>query len=327
MNGRRVNTSKRQVLRPVVLTIAVLVLIAGACSRQTRPKSQASERKPASDPEIEVSSTDDASASDDPCSQMFSNLFVPVDSIAYGEYEIARQHKVVHDKPTGADIPVSYAVLKSKGKTLATFDGVYFGAGNATDFGFASLLGGETKQLVVSQTVPRGGRHWIVDLSSNAATVFDSHDWGLDPEDVCIHDFDGDGVDEISLAITKFWGFGSMSMAESPLPGVVFKYEPGSRKYLPDKSAFARGLANLDSDVQNIDPGEKPQGASRGPYLATRLDVFLRYVYAGRERDGWSFFEKTYNLDDKKEIEQKIRATLEEESVYRFVYGKSRGPG
>jgi hypothetical protein len=311
-----------------VLTITALVLVSGACSRQTRPKSQASENTPASaDPTIEVSSADDASSSDDPCSQMFSNLFVKTDSVAYDEYEVIRLHKTVLDDSTNSIIPVSYAVLKSHGKTLATFDGVHYGLENATDFGFASLLGPETKQLVVSLTVPRGGRHWIVDLSSNAVTVFDSHDWDLDPEDVCIHDFDGDGVDEISLAITKFWGFGSMSMSESPLPCVVFKYEPAIRKYLPDKSAFARGLENIDQDVQAIDPNEKPQGASRGPYLATRLDIFRRFVYAGRESDAWSFFEKTYNLDDKKEIEQKIRATLEEESVYRFVYGKSRGPG
>jgi hypothetical protein len=323
-----VNTSRGNLKTPAVLTIAVLMLVGGACSRQSHSRSQASKNTPAAaDPEMEVSPAADPSASDDPCSQMFSNLFVPVDSIAYGEYEIARLHKVVHDKPSGADIAVSYAVLKSKGKIIETFDGVYFGAGNATDFGFVSLLGGETKRLVVSQTVPRGGRHWIVDLSSNAATVFDSHDWDLDSEDICIHDFDGDGLEEISLAITKFWGFGSMSMGESPLPSVVFKYEPGIRKYLPDKSAFVNGLENIDDDVRNIDPSEKPQGGSSGPYLATRLDVFLRYVYAGRERDGWSFFEKTYNLDDKKEIEQKIRATLEGESVYRFVYGKSHGPG
>ena len=315
-------------LRPAVLTIATLTLIAGACSRQTRPKSQTYEGKSASgDPEIEVSSADDASASDDPCSQMFSNLFVKADSIAYNEYEVVRLHKTVLDDFTNSVIPVSYAVLKLRGKILATFDGVHYGLENATNFGFASLLGPDTRQLVVSLTAPHGGRHWVVDLSSNATTVFDSQDWGVGTEDVCLHDFDGDGVDEISLAITKFWGFGSMAMSESPLPCVVFKYEPAIRKYVPDKSAFARGLENIDQDVQAIDPNEKQQGASRGPYLATRLDIFLRYVYAGRERDAWLFFEKTYNLDDKKEIEQKIRATLEEESVYRFVYGKSRVPG
>src|SRR6202040_948278 len=97
-----------------------------------------------------------------------------------------------------------------------------------------------SKQLVVSQTVPRGGRHWIVDLSTNATTIFDSKEWGVGTEDVCVHDYDGDGVEEISLAITKFWGFGSMAMSESPLPGVVFKYDARTRKYLPDKAALTR---------------------------------------------------------------------------------------
>lgn len=318
------NIFRRQVLKPAVLAITALMLIEGACSRQTRPKSQASNQAAgSSDPTIEVSPSGDDSSADDPCSQMFSNLFVPADSIAYGEYEITRLHKVVRDKPGGSDIPASYAVLKSRGNLIETFEGAYLGAENSTDFGFASLLGGETKQLIVSQSVPRGGRHWIVDLSSPAVTVFDSKDWQLDPEDVCIHDFDGDGVEEISLEITKFSGFGAMSTAESPLPGVVFKYEPGTRKYLPDKSAFARGLEGIDQDVQATDPNEKPQGPSRGPYLATRLDVFLRYVYAGRERDGWSFFDRTYNLDDKIEIEQKLKATLDQEPVYNFIYRRN----
>lgn len=326
MNGRQVNIFKRQVLRPAVLAIAALMLIGGACARQARPKSEASKNAAgSSDPTIEVSSADNDSSSDDPCSEMFSNFFVKVDSIAYSEYEVVRLHKTVQDKSNSV-IPVSYGVLKSHGKTLATFDGVIYGPENATDFGFASLLGGETKQLLVSLTAPKSGRHWIVDLSSNAVTVFDSKDWDLDSEDVCIHDFDGDGVEEISLAITKFWGFGSMAVSESPLPSVVLKYEPGIRKYLPDKPALARGLENIDQDVQAIDPKEKPQGASKGPYLATRLDIFLRYIYAGRDRDGWSFFEKTYNLDDKKEIEQKLKATLDQEPVYNFIYLRNVKP-
>jgi hypothetical protein len=270
---------------------------------------------------IEVSPADATASDDDPCSEMFSNLFVAVDSISYNGYEVVRLHKTIYDKATRADIPVSYAILRSGGRTIATFEGVYFGAGNETDFGFASLLGGETKQLIVSQTVPRGGRHWIVDISSDGATLFDSYDWDLGREEVCVHDFDGDGVEEISLAITSFWGFWHMSMSESPLPSVVFKYEPNRRKYMPDKSEFLRGLTDIDEDVRKIDPNENPREGSKGPYLATRLDIFLRYVYAGRETDGWSFFDKTYNLKDKQEMKREIKHILNTEPVYRFVYG------
>lgn len=309
-----------------MLTCVALMLIGGACSKQARSKSQASNNAAApSDPTIEVSSGENDSSSDDPCSEMFSSFFVNVDSIAYGEYEIARLHKVVRDKPSGLDMPVTYAVLKSKGKVIATFDGgVYYPLGNTTEFGFASLLGGETKQLVISEAAPRDGRHWIIDVSSDGATLFDSHDWDLGREDVCVHDFDGDGIAELSMPTTAFWGFESISHADSPMPGVVFKFDAKSRKFLPDKYAFSRGLTDIEEDIEAIDPNEKPQEGFAGRYLAVRLDIFLRYVYAGRERDGWSFFEKFYNLDDKKEIEQKIKATLEKEPVYRFVYGKGR---
>jgi len=244
-----------------------------------------------------------------------------VDSISYNGYEIVRLHKTIHDKATRSDIPVSYAILKSGGRTIATFEGVYFGLGNDTKFGFASLLGAETRQLLVSQTIPHNGRHWIVDLSSNAMTVFDSKEWVLGQEDVCIHDFDGDGVHEISLAITSFWGFGAMSMSESPMPCVVFKYDAKARKYMPDKAAFAGALSNIDEDFQRIDPEENPRGGSNGPYLATRLEVFLRYAYAGRENDAWSFFDEAYNLNDKEDVKRGIMRILDTEPVYRYVYG------
>jgi len=270
---------------------------------------------------IEVSPADATASDDDPCAEMFSNLFVAVDSSSFNGYEIIRLYKTVHDKVTRSDIPVSYAILRSGARTIATFEGVYFGLGNDTRFGFASLLGAETRQLLVSQTIPHHGRHWIVDLSSKATTVFDSKEWDLGQEDVCIHDFDGDGVQEISLAVTSFWGFGAMSMAESPMPCVVFKYDATARKYMPDKAAFAGALSSIDEDAQRIDPDENPRGGSNGPYLAMRLDVFLRYAYAGRENDGWSFFDETYNLNDKEDVKRGIKRILETEPVYRYVYG------
>jgi len=325
MNGRQVNTSKPQARKAWLLAVGLpLVLVATACTTPSRSASQASEQSAANrsaDPVIEVSPADATASDDDPCAEMFSNLFVAVDSISYNGYEIVRLHKTVYDKPTRMDIPVSYAELRSGGRTIATFDGVYFGGGNETNFGFASLLGGETKQLVVSQTIPRNGRHWIVDLTSNATPVFDSKEWDLGQEDVCIHDFDDDGVQEISLAVTSFLGFGAMPMAESPMPDVVFKYEANVREYLPEKQQFARGLNHIDEDIQTIDPDEDPREGLKGPYLATRLDILLRYVYAGRENDGWSFFDKTYNLKDKQEMKREIKHILNTEPVYRFVYG------
>jgi len=302
----------------------LLALSAVACATPSRLASRGSGQAVANRSAgqlIEVSPSDADAASDDPCAEMFSNLFVEMDSILYSKYEVVRLYKTVRDKEYGTNIEVTYAILKSGGRTIKTFEGIYFGAGNQTDFGYASLLGGDTRQLLVSQTIPRDGRHWIVDLSSDATTLFDSKEWGLGQEDVCIHDFDGDGVQEISLAIKSFWGFDAMSMAESPMPGVVFKYDPNARKYLPDKIAFTRGLTDIDEDIKKIDPDEVPRNGLKGPYLAIRLDVLLRYVYAGREDDGWSFFDRTYKLPDKPEMSRAIKRILNSEPVHSFIYG------
>jgi len=307
-----------------VLGIVLLALSVSACSGTTKSKGAVAQRDAQGSPGdsgLEVGSTD-SSTEDDPCSQMFSNLYVEVDSISEGNFVVRKLHKSVRDRQTGEQAPVTYATLTSQGRTVAVFDGVSYGlVGNATDFGFADLLGGQSRQLVVSLTVPRGGRHWIVDLSGDGTVVFDTNDWDLDDEDGCIHDFDDDGIKEISLSITAFRLFRGMAPAESPLPSVVFKYQPVSRKFMPDVDFFARGLNGIEDDVAAIDPDEDPDTETPGQYLAQRLDILLRYIYAGREADGWAFFDAAYKPTNGEELKQQIKRKLNSEPVYRYVYG------
>jgi hypothetical protein len=330
MKERLANISKYAQGGRAFLAVSLMVLVGVvACTRSQKGSQPAAQNanSSSSDAAIEVSPSDTDSSSDDPCSEMFSSLFVAADSISYKEYEIARLHKTVYDKETRSDIPASFAVLKSGGKEIMKFEGNASGVGNETNFGFASLLGGDTKQLIVSQTIPRNGRHWVVDLGSEAVVVFDSHDWGLGQEDVCAHDFDDDGIVELSLMIEKFCGIGAMSIAECPLVGVVFKYDPPARKYIPDRGALSHLLDGISEDAIEIDSAEQPSQSEKGSYLAERLDIFLRYIYGGQEREGWSYFDKSYDLQDKTEIEGKIRVTLEQEPVYRFLFGKKSRTG
>jgi len=306
----------------LLLGIVLLAFSLSACSGSAKTKGAASQNRAANsnDSSLEVDQTG-SSTEDDPCSQMFSNLFVKLDTISDGNFVVTKMHKSVRDNQTGQQMPVTYATLTSQGKTVGVFEGVYYPLGNSTYFGFADLLGAQSKQLIVSETVPRGGRHWIVDLSGEGTVVFDSYDWGLGNEDVCIHDYDDDGVKEIQLAITAFWGFGSMSMADSPMPPVVFKYQPVARKFMPDVEMFARGLNGIDDDVAAIDPDEDSDTETPGQYLAPRLDILLRYVYAGKEADGWAFFDAAYKPTNGEELKQQIKRKLTGEPVYRHVYG------
>jgi hypothetical protein len=244
------------------------------------------------------------------------------DSLSYDGFEVVKlQKKVKYDYPPEMKSPpdvldASYAALKKNGRVLAEFDGVYHGMGNTADFGLYSFLGGGTKQLAVSLTIPRGGRHWIVDLSSTARVIFDSGDYGVGREELSVIDIDKDGVYEISLPLTEFYMFESMSPAEIPLPEIIFRYDGKKRKYLPANPSFqSYALRGVEDEVGRLNPGEE------AGYLSERLGILLRYIYAGKEEAGWDFFDREYRLPDKEQIKSKIKAVLGKESVYKYIYG------
>ena len=93
------------------------------------------------------------------------------DRVRYNGYVLEkRKRKVRYDYPGQAQsssrIDVSYAVLKRKGKTVAKFDdNIYFGVGNDVRLGLISILGDQSKQMVISKDIPRGGTQWVMNLS------------------------------------------------------------------------------------------------------------------------------------------------------------------
>jgi hypothetical protein len=252
------------------------------------------------------------------------NIFVDGDSLSYDGFEIVKlEKKVKYYYPPEMKSPpdlldASYAVLKKNGRVVAKFDGVYHGMGNTTDFGLFPFLGGGAKQLAVSLTIPRGGRHWVVGLSSAARVIFDSGDYGVGREEFSvIIDIDKDGVYEISLPLTEFYMFESMNTAETPLPEIVFKYDGKARKYLPANPSFqSYVLRGIEDEVSRLRPGE---GNS---YISERLDILLRYIYAGKEEVGWDFFDREYRLPDKEQMKSKVKAVLRNEGAYKYIYGK-----
>ncbi len=253
--------------------------------------------------------------------KQIDSIFVGKDSLTYNGYDVVKLKKKVkleyppEMKSKTESVEVSYAVLKKKNKVLDTFEGVYFGAGNATNFGLFPFLGKETKQLAVSQTIPRGGRHWIVDLSSEARVIFDSTDYGVGREEFNVIDIDKDGIYEISLPLTEFYMFENMSMAETPLPEIVFKYNEKAKKYLPANRIFQNYLlTGIEDKIKQLNSRE---GSN---YLSDRLDIVLRYVYAGKEEDAWSFFDREYKSPNKEETKSKIKSVLKNESVYKYIY-------
>ena len=237
-------------------------------------------------------------------------------TLSYQGYAIEKRSKRVRidDEPEGGSSPstvdVSYATLKRHGRVVATFDAnIYFGMGNATSFGLFPLLGGSKKQLIVSQDIPRGGTQWIANLSPKFHLIFDGPQWGVGREgdDMQIVDLDHDGVFEILVPITAFYGFSAwIPTGRTPLPTVIFKFDPKTAKYLPANSLFPDYLVSdmrkrKEGVSTTLDPIAQPTEI---------LPIVLDYIFAGKEQEAWTFFEESYKLADKQELKARIQTML-----------------
>ncbi len=249
--------------------------------------------------------------------------------LSYRDYVLEkRQRKVRYDYPREARSPslwidVSFAVLKRRGKVIARFDdNIYFGMGNDTRFGLVSLLGSPAKQVVISQDISRGGTQWVVALSQRPRVIFDGPRWsvGREGDDVGIVDLDGDAVFEITVPITDFYELqDKLSMSQIPLPTIVFKYDPQRRKYLPANPVFS---GDLIMDAGALD--EDVTGSDEFALRAAVLDKMLTYIYVGKEKQAWDFYDRSYKLSDKEEIRHCVKAILNRQPVYKFIYNQRR---
>jgi len=243
--------------------------------------------------------------------QQLIDIFSDEDT-SYNGYTMRRLTKMINDK-TYHNVEVSYGVLMKNDQPLLKLDGdVYFGAGNSTEFGLFDLLGNGSQQFIVSQTVPRGGRHWVVSVSPEVRVLFDSGDYGVGREEFYVIDLDKDGIYEISLPVTAFYSMqDKMYIGEIPLPEILFKYDPKVQKYLPANHLFPDyALRDIQSDIERL-------SSEDSNYLSTRLNILLRYVYARKEQEGWAFFEREYKRPDKEEIKARITSVLKDAPVYK----------
>ena len=234
------------------------------------------------------------------------------ETISYNGYEMRQLTKKINIE-FGGKVEVSYAVLMKNDRPLLTFDGaIYFGLGNNTEFGLFELQGNGSQQFIVSQTVPRGGRHWVVSVSPEVRVLFDSGDYGVGREEFYVIDLDKDGIYEISLPVTAFYLMqDKMYIGEIPLPEIIFKYDPKLQKYLPANHLFPDyALRDVESDIERLNN-------ENGNYLSKRLDILLRYVYARQAKKGWAFFDREYRRPDKKEIKARIISILKNAPVYK----------
>jgi hypothetical protein len=253
------------------------------------------------------------------CAQTLEEVFTKEDQLLYRGYEVTKCNDSQGDFWS--------ATLKKDGKVLATFRSGY--KKEWTNFGLLPFLGGNTKQLIVEQF--SGGAHccwsyWILNLLPDLEVIYESQQYpvgyGLLPVEL-----DEDGVFEFTQGILTFDYFDRLCHALSPIPTVVFKYVEDENRYLPASHLFPDYLLNrIEKDIQKVkELNEKVDFTtyddSGGQYLSAVLQVVLCYIYAGKESEGWLFYDNKYQLPDKEEMKSKIRKKLKSCLVYQHIYG------
>ncbi len=166
---------------------------------------------------------------------------IDAERLAYQKYLVKRFYKTIkvsdwHEARDRAPTSeMSYATLLHNGKVLTTFDqGLYHPMGNSTTFGLFTLLGVYTKQVIVAQSIWRGGSYWIVNLAPRVQVIYSSGDWGIGDDEIFAVDVDHDGVQEILQSVTAFYDLqDKLPISRIPLPEVIFRYDARTGKYLP----------------------------------------------------------------------------------------------
>lgn len=216
---------------------------------------------------------------------------------------------------------VQYAVLEKNGKTIASF-----GKGNdmlsEIRFSAIALLKREAGQLVIEQTSQKNWRYWIIRLSPKLEVIFDSGNYDAVFRLRTI-DADNDGNLEIIQNLGTFW-YVPYDNLHSPRPEIIFQYSAQKRRFLPANHKFQSLVL---SDVENRlsilrkNKAGVVGNAAQWQFGAGFFDVMLRYLYAGKKKEGWEIFEReSFPPMDKEELRKQINEHLKKDAIYKEIY-------
>jgi hypothetical protein len=258
-------------------------------------------------------------------------IYTHEDHLSYQGYELSIGSKRAARNLDGAAYPreVAYSILKQGRRVIKKFE---WSSSSlvAPNFGLFDFLGGGEKELLIGQSLSKSGRFWIVSLRPNFRILLDTADYGAGREEPGIIDIDQDGAYEMIQAIWDFDGIKSVATVNTPQPVIIFKYDRKAHRYIPANHTLQEySLKNIATDIGRLNPNvDQSDISSTEGYYYHRVSILLQYIFAGKARDGWEFFDKHYSLADKAGVKAAIQAVLRKQPAYRFIYrsqSRSRG--
>jgi hypothetical protein len=258
------------------------------------------------------------------------DLFVPKTqkSLSYNGYTLTKTSKKVwvKEERTDAPITVPYSVLTRKGKTIKRFEFSDFSL-TSPDFGWLNSSGNQAKHILVGQTEPRSGRFWVISLFPRYRVLFDTNDFGGSRQDIWITDIDKDGTYELKVVTYGCISIGlEYNLLCTPQPEIIFKYDKKTDKYLPANHLLeSYALEGIAERIGRLKPTSEKPSITNSKAVEECVDfremteIFLDFIYAGKENQAWAFFDKFYNLPDRKKVKVSIKKALRKDPIYRYT--------
>lgn len=298
------------------LAAAAVLIICGFSVLRSLPRSKVSQSLET--PRAQPSQTKVPNRGCESARTHASDTINRVQKLAYGDYEIETRERSATLDGYPKLVEVSYVVVRRHGKVIAKFDAdIYFPLGNSAAAGLFPLLGNDSEQLIVSQDISRTGVQWVADFSKGFKIIFDGRKFlvGREANDMMIADLDSDGVQEITVPITSFYGFEKwrLTTSETPLPDIIFKYDSRRHEYLPANPQFKECL------LKEINEAEQRMSSREDERLGAIMSLTLDYIFAGEEQRGWKFFQEKCKLRDKSRIRLDMQKELDGHPVYRYL--------
>jgi hypothetical protein len=301
-----------------LLCLLILVALGCGASSINHPPLASTKAQPSATPEPNATPTkvSDTDTGD------IDNIYSEDSVLSYSGYEVERRSRTIKFRYTKYDTEILYAVLRKNGKVLVTFDGLLHPLGTEVRFGLFRLLGESSKQLIVEQTTHRGWRYWVVALSPRFRVIYDSVNYPVGG--LRALDLDKDGRYEMIQTLNSFGFFNKLDNTNSPSIDIVFKYNRRTQTYIPANPEFQDfALKDIEQKIKKAREVGATDDSSNyyRNLLSAVLEVSLRYIYAGKEKEGWSFYEE-YNAPDKDEVKSELKKVLDRDSVYKSIHGK-----
>lgn len=243
---------------------------------------------------------------------------------ADGQQKLKYSDYVV-ESGTSSESNLSYFTIRRGSRLLArhSIDLIK----NATKIELVDLLGNNRKQLFVKQYT--GGNHCchvirIYDLGARLRLLFKSDDYNLlSQRGFRFREFknlDLDTHQELVAESYAFAYFDGLPWVSSPMPQLVFDYNPRRQRFELANRKFAKYL--LEDVSARIEEARKARDSEPSTYAVYMFSIYVDMIYAGNEKAANGLYYRDQFLKSKSLLHDRnmVLQTLRQDGAYRTIY-------